>query len=187
MGQKMGHFRIQVNPSVLFTEKVQGPPRSRSKTLPLLPMDTDSDQGSRRWRVAFRSPSRTALRGTSPSGPATAETRNRDRSSSCKLRYRSLVQLHASCRSVYFGSMGSQRLNITLDEAQAAKLSRLAARVHVNEGTLARSLLSTAIDDADPDPANVVAVLDGIDGAWERAKLGNRQAEAGKTISLNDL
>jgi len=83
--------------------------------------------------------------------------------------------------------MGSTRLNITLDEAQAAKLSRLAARVHVNEGTLARSLLSTAIDDADPDPASVVAVLDGIDGAWERAHLGNRQAEAGETISLDDL
>jgi hypothetical protein len=100
---------------------------------------------------------------------------------------RSLLRLHSSCRSVYHGHMGSQRLNITLDEAQAAKLSRLAARVHVNEGTLARSLLSTAIDDADPDPANVVAVLDGIDGAWERAQLGNRQAEAGKTISLGDL
>lgn len=83
--------------------------------------------------------------------------------------------------------MASQRLNITLDEAQAAKLSRLAARVHVNEGTLARSLLATAIDDADPDPANVVAALDGIDNAWERAQVGNRQAEAGKTISLDDL
>lgn len=83
--------------------------------------------------------------------------------------------------------MGSKRLNITLDKAQAAKLSRLAARVHVNEGTLARSLLSTTIDDADPVPTNVVAVLDGIDGAWERAQLGNRQAEAGKTISLDDL
>jgi uridine kinase len=33
--------------------------------------------------------------------------------------------------------MGSQRLNITLDGEHAAKLARLAARVHVNEGTLA--------------------------------------------------
>lgn len=83
--------------------------------------------------------------------------------------------------------MGSRRLNITLDDAQAAKLSGLAARVHVNEGTLARSLLSTAIDDADPDPASVVAVLDGTEGAWERAQIGNRQAKAGETISLDDL
>jgi hypothetical protein len=36
--------------------------------------------------------------------------------------------------------MASQRLNITLDEERANKLARLAARVHVNEGTLARSL-----------------------------------------------
>jgi hypothetical protein len=69
--------------------------------------------------------------------------------------------------------MGSptHRLNVTLDSERAAKLSRLAARVHVNEGTLARSLLSSAIDDADPDPANIAALLDGIHGAYERAQL----------------
>jgi plasmid stabilization system protein ParE len=85
--------------------------------------------------------------------------------------------------------MGSstQRLNVTLDGERAAKLSRLAARVHVNEGTLARSLLSSAIDDADPDPANVAALLDGIDGAYERAQVGLRQATAGETIPLDEL
>lgn len=83
--------------------------------------------------------------------------------------------------------MGSRRLNITLDEEQAAKLARLAERVHVNEGTLARSLLSTAIDEADPDAENVVAVLDGIDGALERAELGRRQAASGKVIPLDEL
>jgi len=84
--------------------------------------------------------------------------------------------------------MGSptQRLNVTLDGERAAKLSRLAARVH-NEGTLARSLLSTAIDDADPDPANVTALLDGIDGAYERAQLGLRQAAAEETTPLDEL
>ena len=83
--------------------------------------------------------------------------------------------------------MTTQRLNISLDEQRAAKLSRLAARVHVPEGTLARSLLSTAIDDADPDPQNVVAVLDGIEGAFERAQLGMRQAEQGDTVALDEL
>lgn len=83
--------------------------------------------------------------------------------------------------------MGSRRLNITLDEEQAAKLARLAERVHVHEGTLARSLLSTALDEADPDPENVVAVLDGIDGALERAELGRRQAASGDTIPLDEL
>ncbi|MGH3443518.1 MAG: hypothetical protein ACRDUY_16035 [Nitriliruptorales bacterium] len=83
--------------------------------------------------------------------------------------------------------MATRRRNLTLDEEQAAKLARLAERVHVNEGTLARSLLSTAIDEADPDPENVVAVLDGIDGAFERAALGRRQAAAGETIPLDEL
>ena len=80
-----------------------------------------------------------------------------------------------------------QRVNVTLDEQRAAKLSRLAARVHVTEGTLARSLLSSAIDDADPDPDNVVALLDAIPGAFDRAQLGLRQAAAGDTIPLSDL
>jgi hypothetical protein len=79
----------------------------------------------------------------------------------------------------------SHRVNITLDEQRAAKLSRLAARVHVTEGTPARSLLSSAIDDADPD--NVVALLDAIPGALERAELGAHQAAEGKTINLDDL
>ncbi len=80
-----------------------------------------------------------------------------------------------------------QRVNVTLDEQRAAKLARLAARVHVAEGTLARSLLSSAIDDADPDPANVLALLDAIPGAFERAQLGLRQAADGATIPLADL
>jgi len=80
-----------------------------------------------------------------------------------------------------------ERLNITLDDDQAAKLNRLAERMHVQPGTIARSLLSTAIDDADPDPRNVVAMLDGIPGAWDRAELGLTQARSGQTISLDQL
>lgn len=83
--------------------------------------------------------------------------------------------------------MSSRRLNITLDADVAAKLRRLADRVHVNEGTLARSLLSSAILDADPDPHRVTEVLDGIDGAWEQAQEGRRQARAGETVSLDAL
>ncbi|TVR36553.1 MAG: hypothetical protein EA388_03495 [Nitriliruptor sp.] len=83
--------------------------------------------------------------------------------------------------------MTGQRLNITLDGEHAAKLATLAARVHVNEGTLARSLLSSAIDELDPDPANVADLLDGIAGAFERAQLGAEQAVAGDTITLDEL
>jgi len=83
--------------------------------------------------------------------------------------------------------MRTQRLNISLDEERAEKLARLASRAHVNEGTLARSLLSAAIDDADPNVDTVVGVLEGIDGAWERAQLGREQAASGETVTLGEL
>jgi hypothetical protein len=80
-----------------------------------------------------------------------------------------------------------ERLNITLDDEQAEKLTRLAERMHVQPGTIARSLLSSAIDEADPDPGNVIDLLDGIPGAYERAQLGLRQAKAGQTVPLDEL
>ena len=80
-----------------------------------------------------------------------------------------------------------ERLNITLDDEYAEKLARLAERTHVQPGTVARSLLSTALDEADADPRNVVELLDGVQGAHERARLGRRQAESGETIPLDKL
>jgi predicted transcriptional regulator len=82
---------------------------------------------------------------------------------------------------------GTGRLNVTLDDEYAAKLAKLAERTHVQEGTLARSLLSHAIDEADVDPSNVVQLLDGISGAFERAQLGLEQARSGLTIALDEL
>lgn len=81
----------------------------------------------------------------------------------------------------------SARLNVTLDEEYAVKLARLAERTHVQEGTLARSLLSRAIDEADLDAGDVVQLLDGIPGAFERAQLGLKQARARSTIPLDRL
>jgi hypothetical protein len=80
-----------------------------------------------------------------------------------------------------------ERLNITLDDEQAEKLARLAERMHVQPGTVARSLLSTALDEVDPDARNVVELLDGIPGAYERAQVGLRQAKAGETVALDEL
>jgi hypothetical protein len=79
------------------------------------------------------------------------------------------------------------RVNVTLDDAHAEKLRRLADRTHVNQGTLARSLLMTALDDADPDPANVTVLLDAIPGAFERAQRGLAEVKAGRGLALNDL
>ena len=53
----------------------------------------------------------------------------------------------------------SSRINVSLDEEYAAKLSRLADRMHVQEGTLAKSLLSSALDQADPDADHIVALF----------------------------
>lgn len=80
-----------------------------------------------------------------------------------------------------------RRFNVTLDAERATKLARLAERTHLNEGSLARSLLSQALDDAGADPRNVAALLDGIPGAFERAQLGLKQARAGRTIDLDEL
>ena len=55
----------------------------------------------------------------------------------------------------------STRLNVhaSLPE-HAAKLSRLAEQAYTLEGTLARSLLSRAIDDADLDSRSMVDLLE---------------------------
>ncbi len=82
---------------------------------------------------------------------------------------------------------GSRRFNVTLDAERAAKLARLAERTNINEGSLARSLLSLALDEAGADPRNVATLLDGIPGAFERAQLGVKQARADRTIDLAEL
>lgn len=81
----------------------------------------------------------------------------------------------------------SNRVNVLLDDEHAARLHRLADRTYVNPGTLARSLLSTALDQAEPDPANVTALLDAIPGAYDRAQQGLRDARAGRVVAADDL
>ena len=81
----------------------------------------------------------------------------------------------------------ASRINVSLDPEYSAKLSRLAERMHVQEGTLAKSLLSTALDGADPDAEHIVALLDGIPGAYERTAEGIAQARRGAGIALDEL
>jgi hypothetical protein len=59
--------------------------------------------------------------------------------------------------------------------------------MHVQPGTIARSLLSSALDETDADARNVVALLDGIPTAYERAQLGLQQAKSGETVPLSEL
>lgn len=80
-----------------------------------------------------------------------------------------------------------KRINVTLDDRHAGKLAQLAERTNMQEGTLARSLLSTALDDADPDAARITEILDAIPGAWERTQEGLAQAARGEGTPLDDL
>jgi len=80
-----------------------------------------------------------------------------------------------------------QRVNVTLDEVHAKKLSRLAERTHVQEGTLARSLLFTALDEIDPDATRITEILDSIPGAREKTQKGMKQAARGEGTPLEDL
>ena len=76
---------------------------------------------------------------------------------------------------------------MTLDDAHAEKLRRLAERTRVNEGTIARSLLMSALDDTDPDPRSVTELLDAIPGSFEQAELGLAQVRSGEGQPLTDL
>lgn len=84
-------------------------------------------------------------------------------------------------------SKTSSRVNVVLDEEHAIKLRRLADRTHTNPGTLARSLLSTALEEADPEPRNVTALLDAIPDAFEHAERGLEEALRGLGTRLEDL
>lgn len=79
------------------------------------------------------------------------------------------------------------RLTVALDGRHAETLRRLAERMNVQEATLADFLLTTALDDLDPDAGDVMELLDGVDGAFERARQGAEQARTGRTVPLDEL
>lgn len=81
----------------------------------------------------------------------------------------------------------NRRINVTLAPEHASKLAVLAEGSHVQEGTLARSLLSSALDEIDPDATRITEILDSIPGAWERAHASRDQARDGEAFPLSDL
>lgn len=83
--------------------------------------------------------------------------------------------------------MTTRRLNVSLDEQRSAKLARLADRAHVADGTLARSLLSAAIDDADPDAQSVTDILEGIPGLAGKLERAEAELASGAVLELRDL
>jgi predicted transcriptional regulator len=81
----------------------------------------------------------------------------------------------------------TNRFNVQLDDEHAAKLHAVADRVYIQPGTIARSLLSTALDLADPDGATITEILDSIPGAFERAQEGLAAARVGRFVPLEEL
>lgn len=81
----------------------------------------------------------------------------------------------------------SKRVNVTLGDEDAAKLTRLAQRAHVSDGTLARSLLISAIEEADPDVGAVTRILEGVPGLPDRIEAAERQIERGEYSELSEL
>jgi hypothetical protein len=81
----------------------------------------------------------------------------------------------------------ANRFNVQLDPDHAAKLRALADRTYVQPGTIARSLLSTALDHADPDAATITHILDSIPGAFERAQEGLEAGRAGRAVPLEEF
>ncbi|MDQ3646377.1 MAG: hypothetical protein M3345_05510 [Actinomycetota bacterium] len=83
--------------------------------------------------------------------------------------------------------MSNRRLNVSLDDQHAEKLARLADRARVPDGTLARSLLCAAIDDADPDSRSITEILEGIPGLPERLVKAEVELADGNVIDLEKL
>ncbi len=79
------------------------------------------------------------------------------------------------------------RFNVVLDEEHAAKLYLMAERLYLQPGALARSLLSSALDTAEPEPKRITEILDGIPGAWEAIQAGEADYAAGRHMPLEDL
>jgi excisionase family DNA binding protein len=84
-------------------------------------------------------------------------------------------------------TLATRTILVELDGHHAARLHELAARIHVSPEEVARSLLSSAVDQRDPDAATITAILDAIPGAWERAQVGLAEIRAGQGIRLEDL
>ena len=82
--------------------------------------------------------------------------------------------------------MAVTRINVSLDEAHALGLANLPNNFTCKR-TVARSLLSRALDDLAPEPHQISDLLDRIPSARERIAAGLAEFDAGRTIPLDQL
>ena len=80
------------------------------------------------------------------------------------------------------------RINVSLDPEYAEKLSRLADRMHIQEGTLARSPCCPRLSMARIRTRRASSIFSmSCPGAYERTQEGIAQARRGEGIPLDDL
>ncbi len=82
------------------------------------------------------------------------------------------------------GAIAARRITVVLDADHSEKL---ALRAGAGEEPLAETLLAGALDNADPEPERLTALLDRIPGALDRAREGSSQAAADAAILLDEL
>ena len=90
-------------------------------------------------------------------------------------------------RVVRMARRDAVRINVTLDAEHAQRLKRMAEQAYAAEGTLARSLLSRAIDDAEVDGRTMVEILNGIPGTAQRLVQARDELKRGEGIPLDEL
>jgi predicted transcriptional regulator len=83
--------------------------------------------------------------------------------------------------------MPANRVNVSLDDEHAVRRSQLAERLHVQEGTVARALLSQALEEVGPDARRIADLLDRTPGARERIADGLADLEAGRTVTPDEV
>lgn len=93
----------------------------------------------------------------------------------------------ATLRPNVASSKRTHLITVVLDEERAARLRRMADRSYSPVGTLARSLLSRAIDEAEMDGATMLEVLNGIPGARESTTRSREQFARGGVIPVDEL
>jgi len=59
--------------------------------------------------------------------------------------------------------------------------------MYLQPGTIARSLISTAIDRVDTEATTITAILDAIPGAWDWTQEGLADVKAGRAVPLDQL
>lgn len=83
--------------------------------------------------------------------------------------------------------MSNGHVNVALDSEHRDKLARIAERAQASQDSLASTLLSTALDNADLDSEAMTEILEGIPGAFERVQEAEAQFERGEFIELEEL